>query len=75
MITRADMCCVECGSRDTALSVQVDRGSRRLVRFRVDCATHGGFSHYLRHGPVQMAVKDYLDALQQKTEAPEELRA
>lgn len=62
MIASKDLRCTECGNPDTDLSLQVYlRKSIRLVRFRVDCGRCGCFSHYLKSGPVQVAVKTYLD--------------
>jgi hypothetical protein len=51
--------CVECGSRDMEVTMQVDRGGG-LVRFRVDCNAHGGFSHMLPQSRLTRAVRRYL---------------
>ncbi len=54
-----NMKCQECGSDSIELSVQVGRDG--LVRFRVDCHEHGGFSHYLPTTEINRAVARYLE--------------
>lgn len=51
--------CKECGSIDTSLEMQVDRGGG-LVRFRVDCNRCGGTPHYLPYTEINRAVKRWL---------------
>jgi hypothetical protein len=58
---KLDLFCRECGKSGwTRLSMQVDRGERGLVRFRVDCDRCGAFSHFLEHSEIQEAVRRYL---------------
>lgn len=63
---KLDMTCKDCDSVDTRLSMTVDRGGK-LVRFKVDCDSCGGFSHYLQHTEINKAVKDYLMTLKEQT--------
>lgn len=62
---REEMRCVDCGSDETRLELQVDRGGK-LVRFRVDCDRHGGFSHYLPYSEINRAVARYLNKEKQQ---------
>lgn len=60
MLTVQEMQCKDCGEYDsTEVVFSADRGGR-LCRFAVHCNRCGGFSHYLEHGPLQQAVRDYL---------------